>query len=429
MRILHVLDISVPMLAGYTARSVNIVNSQRNIGLEPVVLTSVRHDNPNGCSMQEIDGVRYYRTLKRPAGLLGRYLSGRNYTREFMEIESFRRRIVEVARREKVDLIHGHSSILCGIPAYMAARQLNVPIVYEVRAFWEDAAVDQGKTLIGSQRYMATQAAETWLVNQVDGVVTICEGLRRELLHRGTREDMVDIVKNGVNTDQFKPMPRDPELEAKLGLAGKTVVSYIGTFASHEGVCVLIDALHSLFEQGRDDLVGLIIGTGFTEAYCRQRTHELGLQGRIIHLKPVDHAEIARYYSLVDIMAYPRLRRRITELATPLKPLEPMAMGKAVIGSNVGGILELIDDQKTGLVAYAENPVNLAEKIAELADHPELRQRLGQAAREEVLAHRKWNDMVRGYIDVYDKAKERWSRNGALWKSISLASTPINWLS
>ena len=133
MRVLHVLDISIPMLAGYTSRSRYIVNNQKALGLDPVVVTSVRHQNDKGVAMEELDGIRYHRTppmrsIDKPV------------VKEAMEIHHLRKRIVEVAEREKPDLIHGHSSILCGIPAYLASRQIGVPCVYEIRAFWEDAA-------------------------------------------------------------------------------------------------------------------------------------------------------------------------------------------------------------------------------------------------------------------------------------------------
>lgn len=420
MRVLHVLDISVPTLAGYTARSRYIVHNQAALGIEPVVLTSVRHDNPKQCSMEEIDGIRYHRTRPpRPHALLdpARDKPG---LREALEIHHFRRRIVEVARRERPDVIHAHSSILVGIPAMLAARQLGIPVVYEIRAFWEDAAVDSGATTIGSPRYVATQRAETQLARQVDALVGICAGIKNELVeHRGIDPSDVVVVPNGVETDRFQPMPRDPAIEAKFGFAGKTVVAYIGTFAKFEGVLYLVKALIQLIQSGRDDLRGLIVGAGPTYEACRQLAADAGLADEIVHPGKVPHAEVKPIYSVVDILAYPRDRQRITELVTPLKPLEAMAMKKAVIGSDVGGLTELITDGETGLIHRAEDTDHLADRIRQLADDPDLRRRLGENGRAYVERERQWPRIIEGHFALYDRARENWSRRATLYRGLS----------
>ena len=418
MRVLHVLDISVPVLAGYTSRSRYIVHNQKALGIEPVALTSVRHENPKQCSMEEIEGIRYYRTLPPPSDSLPQRIGDRPLLREAMEIDHLRRRIVAVAEREGPDVIHAHSSILCGIPALLAARQLGLPCVYEIRAFWEDAAVDSGKAAIGSPRYVATQKAETLLAGQVDALIAICQGIRNELLHRGIDGKDVLVVPNGVETDRFQPIPKDPHLAERLGLTGKTVVAYIGTFAAFEGVRYLVQALIELIRGGRDDIRGLIVGEGATYEDCRRMAREAGLEQAILHPGKVPHSEVRAMYSLVDILAYPRDRQRITELVTPLKPLEGMAMEKAVIGTDVGGLTELIEDGETGLIARAEDPRDLAAKIARLADDPQLRARLGKNGRRHVVETRQWRRIIETHFEVYARARENWARR-RIWRGLA----------
>lgn len=428
-RILHVLDISLPMLAGYTARSRSIVTHQKQLGLDPVVLTSVRQDNPGRVDQEEIDGVRYYRTLPAEGSLLSRLAAGRPGASELAEIAALQQRVVEVAQAEGVDIIHGHSSILVGLPAYFAARQLGLPFVYEIRAFWEDAAVDAGKTQIGSRRYQATQAAESWLTQRADAVVGICDGIRRELVERGTSADKLFVVPNGVDTQRFTPQARDPALEERHGLAGKTVVGYIGTFAAFEGVSYLIDALSQLIrDEGRDDIRGMIVGSGITYEACRERAAAAGLADKIFHPGRVHQDEVEAYYSVVDIFAYPRDRQRITELVTPLKPLEAMAMEKTVIGSDVGGLTELIQHDKTGLIFHAESASELAGAIRQAADDPALRQRLGAAGRRYVEQERRWRKIIDGHFELYDRARFNWGRNATAWRTVSKASAPLAWL-
>lgn len=419
MRVLQVLDISIPMLAGYTSRSRYIVNNQRALGLDPVVLTSVRHDNPSGCSMEVLDELRYHRTNRPDPSPLTARLEARAGLAESLEIHQLRRRILEVAEREQPDLIHAHSSILVGIPAYLAARQLGVPVVYEIRAFWEDAAVDAGTNQEGSPKYRAIQAAETRLAKSVDALIGICEGIKRELVQRGLDADDVFVVPNGVEIDRFVPIPKDAAIAKKYGLEGKKVVAYIGTFAEFEGVPLLVEALARLMKSGRDDLAGLIVGTGRTYETCRQIAEAAGLGHRIVHPGQVPHAEVKPLYSVVDVLAYPRLRKRITELVTPLKPLEAMAMEKGVIGSDVGGLTELITDGETGLIHRAEDVEDLASKIERLVDDDALRARLGKNGRVYVSRERNWRTIIERHFAVYERARENWDRRRRLYRTVA----------
>ena len=396
MRILHVLDVSAPTIAGYASRSRAIVNGQRSIGLEPVVLTSVRHKNTSGLALEEIDGIRYYRTLKPEAR-----------GRPFVEMIHLRQRILEVARLERVDVIHAHSPILNGVPAWLAARQLGLACVYEIRSFWEDAAVERGDTTERSLRYRATRAAETFLTRRVDAVACICEGLRGDLAARGMPPEWLFVVPNGVDVARFAPRGPDEATRARLGLQGRTVVGYVGTFFNFEGVEDLVEALARLIKRGRADLAGVIVGRGTSYDACRRIAERHGLADRILHPGHVPAQDVEALYSIMDILAYPRRSLRITELVTPLKPLEAMAMEKAVIGSSVGGIGELMRDGVTGLQHRSGDIDDLTAKIERLADDPQLRRTLGRQAREWVSQERDWKHIVPRYVNIYESALAR----------------------
>jgi len=397
VRILHVLDVSAPTIAGYASRSRAIVNAQRGLGLEPVVLTSVRHDNPSGLALEEIDGVRHHRTLTpRPP-----------HRRPWLEIHHLLRRIIEVARAERADLIHAHSPILTGIPAWLAARRLGLPCVYEIRSLWEDAAAERGDVNKRSLRYRLTRGAETALARRVDALVCICEGLRGDLAARGLPLETLHVVPNGVETTRFRPRPPDEAWRARLGLAGKTVVGYVGKFFGFEGVVDLVEALARLIKRGRDDIGGLIVGTGVTYQACQEVARRAGLSDRILHPGPVPSDQVDGLYSIIDVLAYPRRSLRITELVTPLKPLEAMAMEKAVIGSDVGGLRELIQDEVTGLIHRQGDVDALAAAITRLIDDEPLRRALGRRARAWVCGARDWRDLVPRYEAIYAAARAR----------------------
>jgi glycosyltransferase involved in cell wall biosynthesis len=117
----------------------------------------------------------------------------------------------------------------------------------------------------------------------------------------------------------------------------------------------------------------------------------------------VPHADVASWYSIMDVLVYPRIRAVINERVTPLKPLEAMALGKICIGSDVGGLTELIQDGVTGVVFRADDARDLATCIMALLDDPERRARLRRAALEFVRRERDWSRIVPRYTELYER--------------------------
>jgi glycosyltransferase involved in cell wall biosynthesis len=122
----------------------------------------------------------------------------------------------------------------------------------------------------------------------------------------------------------------------------------------------------------------------------------------VVFAGQVPHREVRDYYSLIDIFVCPRLRMRLTELVTPLKPLEAMAMGRPVLASNVGGLAELIEDGVTGVLFNAESRDSLVEGARLLASDREARLRMGDRARQSMLEGRNWLRIVGRYRALYE---------------------------
>ncbi|MDL2124141.1 MAG: glycosyltransferase [Deltaproteobacteria bacterium] len=159
------------------------------------------------------------------------------------------RRIQEVAHREKPDIIHAHSPVLNAIPALWAGRKLGIPIVYEIRAFWEDAAVDHGTYSEGSWKYKLTKFVETWVCRRSDQVAVLCNGLKNDLAKREISSQKITPVFNGINPDDFRPCPPDEGLKKEWNLSGKKVIGFIGSFYRYEGLDLLINAFSHLISQ------------------------------------------------------------------------------------------------------------------------------------------------------------------------------------
>jgi glycogen synthase len=407
MRVLHVLDASLPIVAGYTSRAAAILDAQGRLGFDAIALTGARQPSP--VDRELVSGVLHHRTRMPAEGEPGARLARTPGVREAMEMIALGRRVLDVHRRSPLDVIHAHSPVLCGLPAHAAARRLGVPSVYEIRAFWEDAAADQGRGAEGSARYGAIRAIETALCRRADAVIALCDGIRGDLIERGIPDDRIFVVPNGVDPARFTPRARDESFADRFGFRGKTVIAYIGKLFRFEGVERLLEALSRL--TARDDRIrGLVIGYGEAESDLKKCHERLGLGGRVVLAGKVAPDEIAACYALADILCYPRERGRLTELTTPLKPLEAMSMGKAVVVSDVGGLLELVRDVDTGLVFPAGDTGALVHTLARLAEDAGLRARLGDRARAEVVRARSWTAIASRYRAAYEVAMDRSSR-------------------
>ena len=395
MRVLHILDHSIPLQSGYTFRTRNILRYQRKLGWETYHVTGLKQGDGTVLE-EEVDGLHFYRTPG--AGSLFARLPVLN---QMYVVNTLAKRLEQVVEQVRPDILHAHSPALNGLAAHRVAQKYKLPLVYECRAFWEDAAVDHGTSTEWGPRYRLTRALESRVFNSANAITTICEGLRSDIIARGNSETKVTVIPNAVDLEDFgQEVVRDETLAASLGIQGKTVLGFIGSFYAYEGIPVLLDALPAAL-QGRPDLVLLLVGGGPDEGKIRQRIEDLGLQENVVLTGRVPHSEVQRYYSLVDIFVYPRLPMRLTELVTPLKPLEAMAQGRIVIASDVGGHKELITPGINGYLFRAGDAPDLAATLDLVLAEKQRWHELIAGGRHYVKTQRNWQRSVSRYEAVY----------------------------
>lgn len=383
------------MMSGYTFRTRAILKSGEKSDWTVAGVTGVRHTaGEGGGGMERVDGLDFYRTPGTA--------SGRAPFREWNEILRLSDRIVEVAGEFKPDLLHAHSPVLNGLAALRASRRMGIPLLYEIRAFWEDAAVGNGTGSEGSLRYRLTRWAESYVVRRADHIAVICEGLKGDLIKRGVDPAKILVSPNGVDLDLFgSPPPRNATLGAKAGIVEDAeVIGFIGSFYDYEGLDDLLTAMPALVER-RPKLHLLLVGGGPMEAALKAQSAASPVADRIHFIGRVPHDEVESWYSLVDILVYPRKSMRLTDLVTPLKPLEAMAQGKLVAASGVGGHRELIEDGVTGTLFAADNPAELAKSVANLFENRGQWEERRRIAREFVERDRNWSSNILRYDPVY----------------------------
>jgi PEP-CTERM/exosortase A-associated glycosyltransferase len=334
--------------------------------------------------------------------------------RELGEIEALDAAIHALAQEWRPDIIHAHSPALCGAAASRAARALDIPFVYEIRAFWEDAAVGNLSGTEGNLKYRLTRALETRVVKQADAVFTICHGLKDDLVARGIPAERIAIMPNGVDLELFgEPVSRDENLARDLGLAPHApVIGYIGSFYAYEGVDDLIAAM-PLLRRTHPGARLLLVGAGSMDAAWRAAAAALPEPDAVIFTGRVPHTEVERYYSLVDVLAYPRKAQRLTDLVTPLKPLEAMAQRRLVAASSVGGHRELITDGDTGTLFAPDDPAACAAALARLIDAREQWEAIKDRAVTHVRTRHDWAANARDYLSVYHLLLARSERRKA----------------
>jgi PEP-CTERM/exosortase A-associated glycosyltransferase len=395
LRILHVLDHSLPLHSGYVFRTIAILREQKALGWETFHLTTPRQGAVEAPE-ETVDGWHFHRTVLRQSRW--QRVTG---VAELREMAATAQRIGELIDRLHPDIVHAHSPVLNALPALWAAHRRRVPVVYELRALWEDAAVDHGTTREGSARYRVTRALETFALRRADAITTICDGLRNDLVGRGIAGDRITVIPNAVDTRLFSTTTApDEALRRSLGLEGATVLGFVGSFYAYEGVDLLLDALAQL-RASHPSAKALLVGGGSHEPLLRERVAALGLSDRVVFTGRVPNADVQRYYDLIDVLVYARRSMRLTELVTPLKPLEAMAQGRMLVASDVGGHRELIRDGETGVLFKAGDVTALTAAIARVLASRDAWPAMRKRARTFVEDERSWDRSVARYRDVY----------------------------
>ena len=399
MKILQLFDATYPQISGYSMRSKYITDELKGMGYELLVYSSPTYPYTNRTEYH--NGVKY-RHIKSK---LYSVVKGIPVIRELVVvcINVF---VLLNEWDESVKLIDAHSSVLNGVSAGIIKSIKRIPFVYEIRAFWEDAAVDLGKTNESSYRYKITRGIETFVAKNADCVTVICNGLKNDLVERGISSDKIHIIKNGVDMDKFQPLEKDFTLLNDIGLSkGDCVIGFIGTFFEFEGLRLLIESLPILLNSISNIKV-VLVGGGRTEEILKEMVDRNNLNNSVRFAGRVPHEEINRYYSVLDVVVYPRISKRITELVTPLKPLEAMALKKCVLASDVGGLKELIIDGKTGVLFKAGDKEDLAKKCIQLLQDAEKRKEIQNNALRYVKEERQWKSICDEYRLIFTALEE-----------------------
>ncbi|MGO2359886.1 MAG: glycosyltransferase [Brachybacterium tyrofermentans] len=400
-KVFYLLHNSLPHnSAGYATRTHGLLSELNRIGwdVDGVTRLGYPYDMPGKAEVPDVPlhdvvGNVDYRRL-----LTSREIEKKNPL--FHYTERYSSALLDLAKEQRPAIIHAASNHWNGLTAVKTARQLGIPSIYEVRGLWEVTRGSRNPEWAESNMFKYIARMEADAAKGATRVFAITEALREEMIKRGVDGDKIEIVPNGVDTSRFNPIPRDEELASQLGVAGKTVIGYVGSVLDYEGIELILEAAEVL-NRTREDFHVLIVGDGAELERFQNHVQERELEHVVTFTGRVPHEEVERYYSLVDITPFPRLPLPVCEMVSPLKPFEAMAMGKAVVASDVAALKEIVTPGVNGYLHEKGSTESLIEQLVKLLDSPSHAAQIGIQARSWVETHRDWKQIATIIADSY----------------------------
>jgi len=392
-RVLYVASQSMPHhSSGYAIRTHGLVRALHAAGTD--ISVTARYGYPNdrfdfvGTSLvaarHEHEGVTYRFSPERRAS---RQMSFEEYQ------EAAVRELVSLGEQVRPAVLHGASNFQTGMIAIEAARRLGIPSVYEVRGMWHYTRAAKEPLFPDQDLFRLTDVLESQCATEADRVLAITNQIRLLLVDWGVDDAKITLVPNCVNTDSFQPQASSA--------GGRVTLGFIGSFAHYEGLALLVDAMAVLVERYGDRVHLLLVGDGSEYCDLKTQVRRRGLGSHITMTGRVPHNEVEAYYRQIDVLVYPRTSELVCEVVSPLKPLEAMAMSKAVVASNVAALADMVADRETGLLHQKDDCDDLVERLVELIESPELRAELGRNARNWVVSERDWSTLAQRVAGVY----------------------------
>ena len=402
MRILYVSQYFPPEMGAPAVRVSQFSRHFHELGHDVRVLTGFPH-HPGGrvypgyrlklwkgWQREDYHGVPVYRTWLYPA-------PNRGVVRRSVSYASF---LFSAALRGCLldfhpEVVIGTSpQMLCALAASWGARRYGARFVFEVRDLWPESLVAVQACTEQSLLYRLLDRLAGNLYHRAWKTVVVTAEFERRLVERGVPPSRLAVVQNGVDTDRFRP---DVLPATHPELAGKFVVSYIGTLGMAHSVATILEAAALLRE--RRDIHFLIIGNGAERDRLRARWRELRLDN-VTFIDQQPWEAIPSYLALSGAALVHLSRAPLFKTVLPSKMLEIMAAGRPVVLGVRGEAERLLGEAQAGLAHEPESAAALSQVVVRLASDPDLCRRLGDSGRQWVLRHASFRLRAAQYLEV-----------------------------
>lgn len=366
-KILHIVYQSVPNVSGSSSRTENILLAQRKAGLEPIVVSSPSQqpvEIDKAISYEVINSTKYYRSFLFNNLKVGEKSSFLIKLKKILAFPFFIYKVYVVCKKEKPDILHAHSMFYCAIPAIIVGRFLKLPTVYEVRSTWYLNPSASKNPLIKA----ISVISEKLSVKYSNAAIAISDGIKQEF---SSIRDDIYVIRNAVHANDLQKKNYEVKCIEKFG--------YVGSVIELEGLCYIIQSF-AILKKKRPNIEFHIFGSGSALKELKEYAKKIGSPA-FFHGQ-VSFDQISSCYTDIDCIINYRNDNEISELVTPLKPLEAIAFNKPLICSNVRGYVEIIGGLENAFFVTPRSSKDLCKMIEFMCDtinHSEIENRMGKA--------------------------------------------------
>ena len=394
---------------GYSTRTRGVVEGLAANGIDPVVVA--RSGYPWDSKVDNIKPSQH-RITETMGGVTYVHIPGGNLSRSAFDhyVQIAADGFVREAKLNRPSAIQSASNYRTALPALIAARRVGVPFIYEVRGLWELTEASSKPGFEETERFELMRDLETLVAIEADVVLAITKQVADELVDRGVDREKILLAPNAVNTRRFVPIPVDQSYKQTKGILSEgPVIGFAGSLVEYEGLDLLIEASEALGKEGIDHQV-VIAGSGSAESNLRQLAANLP-HSKVRFLGRLPQSEVPRLMSVFDVVACPRHSQRITELVSPLKPLEAFASGKATLLSDVAPNVDLSGpvDRPRAATFKSGDLESLTATLKTLIEDSEIRGELGRRARLWAVEQRTWEAIGQTMCVALAEANRRYA--------------------
>lgn len=343
LRILFIQHFCLPLtINGYSIRSINTIGA---LTRKYMVFNLLRLNYPTKFN---------WRKIARYKDLKFRLISSLNASHLLNEkkyLSIYLRKALDFSKQKNVNVIYAASNYVNGYIGLCLSHKINLPFVYELRGLWHFTRCISEPGFKGTELFRLRSKLELEICRKADQVVAISEALKNYLVANGIKKEKISVIQNSLDVSRFEDVKPDPKLVETLGLGNSFVIGYIGSFQVYEGIERIVKVMLDLTKARKDlNVKALLIGNGAQLGDIEASIKELGLEDYFVMIKSVDPEQVANYYSICNLMLYPRHKNMLTNLIPPIKILEPLFLGIPVLVSNLDPIRELLPENYSNFV-------------------------------------------------------------------------------
>ena len=404
-RVLYLLHNGMPYNSGgYAVRAHGLLRALRDCGYD--IRALLRPGFPQD---------RFPSVPTPPAETLIDHVPYRFFTRPVVDLQrhevdlyvaGYARQLREQCQAFRPSVIHAASFFRNGLAAAQVGAELGIPVIYELRVLSILGQLPVPDDPSPERRTALTRVSwefelELEAARKADRVLAITGALRDLLVEHGIDPAKITLLPNGVDCRTFVAGPGSPEIAREHDLGGRFVIGFIGSIVDYEGLDDLALALSLLPEPLRRRWRLLIVGDGEYRPALEQIVERLGLRPNIVFVGRVPHARVRDFYAVCDLVVYPRKPWPICEMISPLKPLEPMALGIPVVASDVSALREMIVDGVNGWCFPKGDGRALAGLLGDIIDRRVDTDPIRRGSRRWVERNRDWRQLARPVAELY----------------------------